>query len=335
MKVQDIRIEFITFHYIDTGKKKAKHRKGSTSELDTDVQKVYAGYVSQIANQPPSLNSYDIYEVNEKMKLKTKLVLLELQRAYIPEDEKSFIEISSQLAEKYKIIEKSPVPGVFFVVLLSYSGKRFISILKLDWVSESWTDFDEKTSKMTLHEVLEELPGPNRFKKGAIFPHPLEPSKKFMKVYQKDYPADYFDEFLGGRPRTTAYDVMTKMRILTRKITGEWPTYEQQKGLYFGLKAFVGKDEKLVELKTVKRIMESSLPTSVAKVREVVESDWDLRGLVRSSEVNDLRIEFTVGGIKLKGSIQEISERFQSGIGGDSEKHRITGPLGNTRHIKK
>jgi hypothetical protein len=317
------------------GKKKSKLRHGSTYELDAKVQRVYAAYISQIVTQPVSQYSYDIFKVKEDIEFKTKPALQKIQKMVIPDDEDAFNDFSSKLADKYKQIERSIVPGVFFVILLTHKGKRYISILKLDWVSESWTEFDEKTSKMTLHEVLEELPGPNRFRKGAVFPHPISPKSSYMKVFQKDHPADYFDEFLGGRPRTTAYDVMTKMRSLSRRITGDWPSYDQQIGLYDGLKAFVGDDKKSMKMEVAKEIMKSALPTEVSKVKEVVESDWDLRGLIKASEVDDLIIEFTVGGIKLRGHHREFTERFQAKIGGDPEKHRITGPLGNTRHVEK
>jgi hypothetical protein len=308
-------------------KKVTSLRKGSTSNLEEKVHGVYAHYISRVIIEPKSIHSYDIYELVSGKKSPVKGMFEDMLKMPVTNDMTSFDSKVLELTNRLKQVERASVPGVFFAILFRHKGNRYLCILKLELSKESWTIFDKKTSMMTLKEVLGELPGKDRFKKGAVYPHPVYPNDAYMKVFQKDYPSKYFDEFLGGGPRVRAKTMFVEFKNLTKKISGSWPDYRQQMGLYQGIKSRVGDTEGMVDVADAVDIIKAAIPSHASKAKKIVEDNIVHRGVLRASEVRDLKMELTIGTLQLKGSFEGFGKHFRANVNRAPDKHRLEGRI--------
>lgn len=97
-----------------------------------------------------------------------------------------------------------------------------------------------------------------------------------------------------------------------------------------GLLSHMGETDKMVDRDTVVRIMEAALPSHGSKVAEIVDEHLEARGVVKISEVKDLRIALEIGAFELKGAIRDICEDFKANFRSNPEQHIVEGLISGT-----
>lgn len=330
MKTQKIRIDYLYFHFVDTRKPTTKLRKGRISNISNEAHEVYAKYIADVVNRSESRKAYDIFEIDTP---RAKLVRKEVKsmiRRPIPEESKQFDESALKLAnELIGVMKGTSRPGVLFEILFRVGGRRFICFLKLEWVNEAFCEYDEKAHSMSLKQLVEELPASGKFQKGAIYPHPTRPGFAYMRIYQEDAEAHYFEKFLGGMPEVSGYDMMKELRRLTRGVTGEPPTFEQNIGLFQGLESHLGQEKGMVSEADVIRLLQDAIPSESNKaVVDRIGDDIKRAGVIRASQVKDLKMVFYVDRLMIRGSYIDIIETFERR---NSDKHIIKGRISGVR----
>ena len=224
----------------------------------------------------------------------------------------------------------NPKPGVLFQIIYREAGTRKICLLKLAWFEETYFDYDETKSSLKKRELLEKLPYKGRFQKGAIYPHPNKfKPEAYMKVYQKDTEANYFDDFLGGFPEISGRDIVKEIKRLAKSITGTPLTLDQNLGLYQGISDHLKNKRKQVKDTDITRIIQDALHSESNKeIKELVNDDLKVTGIVDGKQIQDLKMSFRVGGIRLSGSYSQVKKRFKF-EGAGPNKHSIQGRVGS------
>lgn len=255
-------------------------------------------------------------------------------RSPVPQDAKKLEISANDMATKLISRMKrtgNAKPGVLFQIIYREEGIRKICFLKLAWFDESYFDYDEGKSSLTKRDLMEKLPLSDRFQKGAIYPHPNIKSKAYMKVYQQDAEANYFESFLGGLPEISGRAIMKEFKRLAKSVTGKPLSLEQNIGLFQGIRAHLKKKRKQVEETDVTRIIQDTLPSESKKaIKEIVNAGIKVTGIVDGAEIEDLKMVFRVSGISLSGSYSDVTDQFEF-EGAGQNKHTIQGLVRNIK----
>ena len=205
-------IDYIHFHFVSKEKSIDTLPHGGVTDISTEVQEAYSKYIIHVTKKPQSDSCYDILHDETDYSQEVRKEIESMLKRPVPEEAKELESSANDLATK--LISKmkrvgNPRPGVLFQIIYRDEGIRKICFLKLEEVHELYFDYDERTSSLTKKELLEKLPFSGRFQKGAIYPHPdeLKPDA-YMKVYQRDAEANYFESFLGGIPEVSGRSLM-------------------------------------------------------------------------------------------------------------------------------
>ncbi|MHA1495194.1 MAG: nucleoid-associated protein [Candidatus Thorarchaeota archaeon] len=334
LKIDDIKIEYLYFHFIDKkGGDILKQQNGGLEKLPAPIHAIYSEHIHEVAMKKPSAKSYDILEIDPGASNDVKKRLSKMTKMIIPEKTQEFISNAQELTRQlYEKMRGNARPGVLFTNLIDISGSRYICVLKLEWVDESYCDFDSNTSSFSLTELVRKIPARGRFQKGMIFPHPFHPTKAYMKVYQEDSEANYFDKFLGGLPKATAKVVMKEIRKLANKhVKGGNLTVEDSLSLFAGLEKHVGKTQKLVEEKDVIRIIQDALPSAPKPdIASSAKGKFNRSGIIQASEVDDLSLKFDIGKLTLSGPFNSILNDFKK-IKSSPDSYKIKGAITNVK----
>ncbi len=184
--------------------------------------------------------------------------------------------------------------------------------MKLKWFSGEWGKYDENKEDIIMNEVVKALPGKDQYRKGAIYPHPLNPSKAYLKVYQEDKDSVYFDTFLEGAQRPAARQMLNEMKRIGRLIKKKPLSLEEVIGIHSGLVAHVGTVDKMVDTSDVVRMVGDALPSLKPQVKKKVNDFLRIRGIIKHREVNALKLRFKVGNITVYGRIKDINAQFKT-----------------------
>jgi len=230
-------IDYIHFHFVAKERSLDDLPKGGVIDISAAAQEAYAKYIIRITKKPLSDRCYDIYHVDTGHSLEVRKIIETMLKSPVPQEAKELEKNANDIAMKLISRMKrtgNPKSGVLFQIIYREKGIRKICFLKLAWVDESYFDYDEDKSSLTKRELLEKLPFSGRFQKGAIYPHPNMKSKAYMKVYQKDAEANYFESFLGGLPEISVRAIMKESKRLAMSVTGNPLSLEQNIGLFQG-----------------------------------------------------------------------------------------------------
>ena len=322
-----IAIEYLYFHYIDNKRDKAELRRGGTHRLtDPQVIEVFGGYFTEVVEKKATMNCYDTIKDDGRRYESMQVLLRKLNTLVIPEEEAQFRESGQSLA--YDLIEAmyGDHPGVLFIGRFDRGGRRYIGLFKLNWVDESYSEYNDQNEEIVIRKLAEELPAAGRLQKGAVFPHPRFPTQFFMKVFQKDHVADYFNAFLGGQPPVRGYKMMAEIRKVALRLSSGTLSTKQSVDLHEALCDFLGQKQKVVDEKAVVSIIHQVLSISPKRIREVVSQTLECKGIVNAHEVEMLRATVHVGNLRIVGSYRSLRENFHENKAGPN-KHVIDGEV--------
>ncbi len=310
MEKQKITIEYLYFHYINTKETFEQLKSGGTHLLqDEKVIDIYLDYFTEVVNKPTLTKSYTLMEDQTQRTKDMKTTFESLRRTVFPEDIDLFNEKGTWLAKILSEEMKGYHPGVLFVGRFENRGKRYIGLLKLEWVDQSYVEYDEDDAELTLETLAEKLPAAGKLQKGGVYPSPIDSS--YMKIYQKDHTAAYFNDFLGGIPPLSAKEVMSAIRKIALPLVGGQLTIEQSTDIHDAMSDFLGQTQRIIDKEAVTEIIKQSLSDIPRpRIKEAVERSYDLRGPVNATDVENLCLRFFVGDIKVSGSFRSIAERF-------------------------
>jgi hypothetical protein len=326
----NIIIDYIHFQYVDKTRPQADLPNGGVTDISDDVLTSYSEYINKVAQKRLAADCYDIYKVETDYSSKVGKEIDEMLRRPIPEEIQELEENARMMASRLLLHMRktsNPKHGVLFQILYREAGVRKLCFLKLAWFDGRYFDYDEKKSSMKKMELLEKLPDRGAFQKGAIYPHPdKSKSDAYMKVYQNDTEANYFDDFLGGSPGVSGRDMMKELKRLAKSMTVQPLTFEQNIGLHRGISLHLKTDRKQVDDKDLTRIIQHALPSISRKViKETVENNRRVKGIVDGTEIQDQKMSLMVGGIRLVGSYAEFEKRFEPNS--KTNEHTIKGKM--------
>ena len=331
MNKLDPVIEYIHFHFVSKEKSLDSLPKGGVTEISAEVQEAYSQYIVQITKKRQSDSCHDIFHNDTIYSHEVKSEIDTMLRRPVPQEvselETSATKLAIRLVSKMKKAS-NPKSGVLFQIVFRENGIRKICFLKLAEFHERYFDYDEKKSALTKGELLEKLPFSGRFQKGALYPPPSSSKvDAYMKVYQSDSDANYFEEFLGGAPEVSARDIMKEFKRLSKVVTGKPLSLQQNLGLFEGIRTHLKKTRKQVSEKDVVRIMQEALPSTPKKlIKDSVHADIGVTGIVDGVDVEDLKMIFRVGGLRLSGSYSDVAKQFKF-EGSGPNKHTIHGKV--------
>jgi hypothetical protein len=327
-KARGVSIEYLYFHYIDKDRDAAELRRGGTRRLtDTDVVDVFGGYFTEVAEKRASMNCYDTIRDDGPRHVSMETSLRKLNTLVIPDEETQFRELGQRLAEDLIEAMYGDHPGVLFIGRFIRGGERYIGLLKLNWVDESYSEYNDQSEEIVIRKLAEELPAAGRFQKGAVFPHPRFPNQFFMKVFQKDHVADYFNAFLGGQPPIRGGKMMAEIRKVALRLSGGTLSTEQSLDLHESLCGFLGQKQRVVDEKAAVGIIHQVLPSiGLKRIREAVSKTFESKGIVNAYEVEMLRATVHVGNLRVFGSYRSLKENFHENKAGKN-RHIIDGEV--------
>lgn len=330
MEQKKIIIDYLYFHFVDMNKESGTLRKGQIIKIPAEVHEIYSQYIALIANKGDSQKAYNIYPLESPAARRTQKEIASMLKRPIPQEAEEFNKSAVGLAsELIDFMKGTARPGVLFEILFTYAGRRYLCFLKLDWVDESFCEYDEESLTMNLKQLVQELPARGRFQKGGIYPHPVTPSIAYMRVYQDDAEANYFERFLGGMPEVSGREIMKELRRLSATASGEPLTLDQSMGLFSGLEVHVGESQKMVTEADVARIIQDALPSQSKKaITGIVQRDIRKTGLIRAIQVANLKISFKVGRLEIGGSFRDVQESFEEK---GNNQHIIRGSISSVR----
>jgi phage-related protein len=328
MDLQRVLLEYLYFNYIDKKRELKDLRSGGTHHLDDpDVKEVYGGYFVEIAKKRASRKCYDMMEIKSKRCTDMKKALHVLRTTVVPDEEEKFKNIGKGLAKELTENMHGYHPGVLFVGRFVVGGDRYIGLLKLEWVDESYSEYDEEDEEFVIKRLAQELPAAGRLQKAAIFPHPKYSKQFLMKVFQKDHVADYFNEFLGGQPPVRGRKMMSQIRKLALRLNGGKLSVEESVDLHAALSDYLGQKQRMVDENAVSSIIHQVLSNVGKKrVKDLVNTHLEVKGPVNANEVENLRARIDIGGIRVLGTYRSLKERFHENKP-SKNKHIIEGEI--------
>lgn len=328
----DIEIEYLYFHCLDSRKKPASLGKGSIRKPDSaDTKRIYKKYFSEIARKPESRRCYTLSKSkNEQFEIMYKL-LDELRLADVLTDEDNILFRCTQLVSELLDYgsNRVSISGVLILGIFTVNDKRYVGVLVLDWVDGPLVEFDEGRLSPSLRRISRALPASGRFRKGAIFPHPEE--RGYMKICQNDVATDYFDALFGGLPPLRADILMREISKIVYKLQGALD-YEQSVELYSHLMNHFHKNKNEIDGEAISSIINLVLPnTNASRIHKFVNERFKDIGLVNVLELEYLTLSIDIDDIRVKGPIQSLMKRFHVDES-DTGKHVVEGKITRIRH---
>jgi hypothetical protein len=334
---KQVIIDYIYFHFVDREKPIADLDSGGYGNISSDAQESYTAYIKYILSRGDSDKAYNIFMEGTTSANQTKGKLDSMLRRPIPSEKNEFEASAKELTSHLLVMMKkvsNARPGVLFYILHRIDGKRHLCILKLKSVSTEFFDYNKLKSDFEKYVYQGKLPVKGNFQKGAIYPHPSLGLPIYMRLYQKDDEAHYFEEFLGGYPEVSTADLLANLTGLGRAAAKKPVKYPQVMGLYEGVKAHLGGAKKAVKAVDAIRVISQSFPSANrAAIKDLVDKKFTKSGIIDPIQLDNQRIEFSIGNIIIRGSLIELSERFKY-EGKRRDSHIIDGPVTGVKIYK-
>ena len=330
MSKRKLTLEYLYFHNIDKKQaKKSKLLRGGTSKLsDPEIQEIYGGHFDEIITRGDSDKVYDLYETDFPHSKKLIDTLTQMRTATSSEMPNLFKREGPWFAKLFMETMHGNYPGVLFICRMDLGGKRYVGFLKLELIKPSWSEFDHKSEEFIIKRLAAKIPITGGFQKGAIWPHPS--STTYMRVYQ-EFPSKYFNTFLAGTPPVSARAVVTETRKIASSLAGGSLRIRESFGILKALSDFTGQKQRVIQKKDIIQVISQAVPRIPRpQIKKRVEEKYEPEGLLKTTDLENLRAKFKVGDIRILGSSRSLLDYFEED-GVKKNEHIIKGKISDFR----